>query len=456
MEQHYAIKNDADVNKAEEIRRLHDGLDKQKRELLREGQLEMRDELRRSREKDNNIARLEKELSRMTRKLNVSEADKNKLSQDLQTLQSADSWSRRSPTKAPAGIGTPMRTPGSAARRIRTPAGTPRTPYTPQKPKTILEKKVESDRALRELNGKLSLLQKENRALKAKLAEAGTAAVSGDRSDRADKLAKQNTQLSGHARRLTAKTRALETDLSQVKKALSSASEERDRFQSAATKAQGEARAARSAAARARTVAPGSVSSDQHDALNQKRLQVEASLAEQSRVIEKLKHDLKVAKQQARAAAQRQENDEKRVELDAQVRILNVEYTKLQQKFTALAHRNTTRKSQESETKQLQAERDACNAKITDLSGQLSDLIAGLKSSEDQCAAAKGEASSLAEALKAAKAANAQGSASSAVRFVSATSCSSCVRLVYRFAQRSSCSPCQTILVRVVLACAHV
>lgn len=402
-------KCDADGGKAREIRRLLDDQEKLERDLHRQGQLEIKAEQTKTRQREKSIAGLEKEVSRLTRKLNVSEADKNKLTSDLNTLQSADSWSRRSPTKAPAGIGTPMRTPGSAARPRRTPASTPRTPYTPQKPKTILEKKVENDRALRELNGKLALLQKENRALKTKMV---AAPVVEPKSDRADKLAKQNAQLSGHARRLTAKTRTLETELSSLKSGLAQASEERDRYKAGCTKAQGEARAARSAAARAKSVAPGSISADQYESLNQQRLQAEAAMSDQTKIVEKLKHDLKLAKQQVRESAGRQESDEKRAELDAQVQILNVEYTKLQQKFAALAHRNSIRKNQDSQTKQIQAERDEYKEKAATVSAQIEDLKTNLVTSESQCAAAQRQVSTLTVSLEKSKTSGAKEAAS--------------------------------------------
>lgn len=227
---------------------MHSEHEAEKKKMLRDGRKEMAEATKARKNRDAQIAALQRELSKMERKCNLIEIEKTKVSDDLMDLKRADSWSRRSPKKAMPGFGqTPVRnTP--IRKRV------PTTPSSGRREKTVLERKVESDRALRELNSKMAAIQKENRSLKQELEHAQK--TEAPKSNRSDALAKQNATLSAHARRLTTKTKALEGELVKTRAEMLGAQKEAARFRAAATKAANEARTARVNASKVKAAEP--------------------------------------------------------------------------------------------------------------------------------------------------------------------------------------------------------
>eukprot|EP00040_Diaphanoeca_grandis_P025249 m.139633 g.139633 ORF g.139633 m.139633 type:complete len:1207 (-) comp30071_c2_seq1:491-4111(-) len=384
LEKLYMHKSQADAEKAEQIRRMHEEHDKIKQGLLREGRQEMQAEIQKRRDAENEVKKLEVEVSRLSRAMNIAESEKNEVLEDLNRVKTADSWSRRSPTKAPPSIGDPKTfTPTSS---MRGKVSTPGSSYMTQE-KKLMKQKVDMDRTIRDLNTKIASLNLENKKLRQNLETAS--AVPAATASRGDGLAKDNSRLQTLARRQSTKTNQLEKQLADVQEKYTAANQELSRAKSALVKS-GQRNVSR--------VPRSGMSSDEEKKMNA-RLQTEekksqslqAHLSETVAVVEKLKKDLKNHKMEIKSL--KDDNTELQAkgstsshdEANAQITQLNVEKLRVDRAQARLRHQlETDRSAYENKLKSTQAGQADLEKKCEELASTLKAVETNVVEKDDK------------------------------------------------------------------------
>jgi len=365
LERLYMHKSEADAGKSEQIRRMHEDQEKKTQLLLREGRKEMQREVDARRKQEERSRQLEQEVSRMSRMLNIAEAEKNTLAEDYQRLRLADAWARSSPKKAPPSIGAPKaRTPMRARTGSRSLAYAP-----PQSNEDVLlQKKVESDRMVKDLQKKITALKKENRTLQKEATAA--AAVPAQQAQAIATAKAQQSKMESLARRQQTSIKSLEKNLATTRAQLRDATNQLAESKANLVKAQNDAQSARIAASRAKPREPKEDPQlkSAYDAVVVKMERVEMQLAEKAAALDKLKKDLKTAKADQRI--QREEFEDKLSQYTTRVAgsaedklaVLSVQHVKLEARYAALQGLVANVE----ETKNLRAEIDTYAARLKD------------------------------------------------------------------------------------------
>lgn len=313
--------------------------------------------------------------------MNIVESEKNSLSEDYTRLRTADSWSRRSPSKAPPGMGDPIMSHMSSGMRGKSSAAT--STYLSQE-KKLVQKKVEHERLIRDLRKQVTTMNKENEGLKQALSK--TAETTSNTNEKANTITTKNSALEGLAMRQKAKNRALEKELASVKQAYTSASQEISRQKAALTKAQNTARSARTASRQAAGAADSEDKVRQeHEAAELRAKSLQLSVAEGEAVISRLKTDLKDHKKEIKQL--KDENDDLVNKSSGggasseELKLMQIEHLRLQQQCARLrAGRDSDSADIKSfsaklvsETTGLQTKIDALQQQNEDLAGAASD-----------------------------------------------------------------------------------
>jgi hypothetical protein len=173
------------------------------------------------------------QASKMSRMLNISEAEKNTLGEDYQRLKLADAWTRSSPKKAPSSIGAPdARTPLRARGGGKSLAYAP----PPSHEDALLQKKVESDRMVKDLNKKIVAMKKENKQLQKDAVAARSAP--GQHADAVAQAKASQSKMESLARRQQTAIKSLEKDLATTRAQLRDAQTHLSDSKTAVVKAQ--------------------------------------------------------------------------------------------------------------------------------------------------------------------------------------------------------------------------
>jgi hypothetical protein len=87
LERLYLGKVETDASKATEIKALYQQMEKEKKALIKDGQKEMDKEIKARRESEAKIHKLERDLSKMSRKAHLIDLERSKLQDDHDSLK---------------------------------------------------------------------------------------------------------------------------------------------------------------------------------------------------------------------------------------------------------------------------------------------------------------------------------------------------------------------------------